>query len=71
MDMGQMTGWKQKGVQQGCILSLWLFNVYEEYNTWNAALDESQGGVKICVLNHWCWERLKAKGEGDWRGWSV
>ena len=38
-----------KGVQnwQGCILSLCLFNLYAEYITWNAGLDEAQAGIKI------------------------
>ena len=30
-----------KGVHQGCILSLCLFNIYAEYIMWNARLDES------------------------------
>ena len=38
------TDWFQigKGVQQGCILSLCLFNLYEEYIMRNAGLDEAQ-----------------------------
>ena len=36
-----------KGVQQGCILSLCLFNLYAEYIMWNAGLDEAQAGIKI------------------------
>ena len=36
-----------KGVYQGCILSLCLFNFYAEYLMWNAGLDESQAGIKI------------------------
>ena len=32
---------------QGCILSPWLFNMYEEYIMQNAGLDESQAGIKI------------------------
>ena len=36
-----------KGVCQGCILSLCLFNFYAEYIMWNAGLDESQAGIKI------------------------
>ena len=38
-----------KGVHQGCILSLCLFNLYVEYIMWNARLDESQAGIKIAV----------------------
>ena len=36
-----------KGVCQGCILSLCLFNLYVEYIMWNAWLDEAQAGIKI------------------------
>ena len=36
-----------KGVHQGCILSLCLFNLYAEYNMWNVRLDEAQAGIKI------------------------
>ena len=36
-----------KGVCQGCILSLCLFNLYAEYIMWNAGLDEAQAGIKI------------------------
>ena len=31
-----------KGVRQGCILSLCLFNLYAEYIMGNAGLDEAQ-----------------------------
>ena len=41
----------EKGVQQGCILSLWLFNFYAEYSMWNARLEESQVGIKIARRN--------------------
>ena len=40
-----------KGVYQGCILSLCLFNFYAEYIMWNAGLDESQAGIKIARRN--------------------
>ena len=33
-----------KGVRQGCILSLCLFNLYAEYIRLNAWLDEAQTG---------------------------
>ena len=47
------TDWIQtgKGVQQGCILSLCLFNLYAEYIMWNARLDEAQTGIKIARRN--------------------
>ena len=37
----------QKGVRQGCILSLCLFNLYADYIMRNAGLDEAQAGIKI------------------------
>ena len=40
-----------KGVCQGCIFSLCLFNLYVEYIMWNARLDESQSGIKIAGRN--------------------
>ena len=40
-----------KGVYQGCILSLCLFNLYAEYIMWNAGLDEAQAGIKISGRN--------------------
>ena len=36
-----------KGVHQGCILSLCLFNLYAEYIMRNAGLEEAQAGIKI------------------------
>ena len=47
-DMEQWTG---KGVCQGCIMSLCLFNLYVEYIMWNARLDEAQAGIKISRRN--------------------
>ena len=41
----------RKGVQQGCILSPCLFNLYVEYIIQNARLDESQAGIKIAGRN--------------------
>ena len=35
-----------KGVLQGYILSLCIFNLYTEYIMQNARLDESQAGIK-------------------------
>ena len=40
-----------KGVHQGCILSLCLFNLYVEYIMQNAGLDEAQAGIKIARRN--------------------
>ena len=36
-----------KGVRQGCILSLCLFNFYAEYIMQNAVLGGAQTGIKI------------------------
>ena len=36
-----------KGIQQGCILSSSLFNLYAEYIVQNAGLDESQAGIRL------------------------
>ena len=43
------TDWFQigKGVHQGCILSLCLFNLYAEYIMRKAGLEEAQAGIKI------------------------
>ena len=47
------TDWFQigKGVQQGCTLSPCLYNLYAEYITRNAGLDEEQAGIKIARRN--------------------
>ena len=47
------TDWFQigKGVHQCCILSPYLFNLYAEYITRNAGLDEVQVGIKIAGSN--------------------
>ena len=43
------TDWFQigKGVRQGCILSLCLFNLYAKYMMQNARLDEAQAGSRL------------------------
>ena len=40
-----------KGVHQGCILSLCLYNLYAEYIMRNARLDDAQTGMKISRRN--------------------
>ena len=40
-----------KGVHQGCILSLCLFNFYAEYIMRHAGLEETQAGIKIAGRN--------------------
>ena len=47
------TGWFKlgKGVHQSCIFSPCLFNLYAEYITRNAGLEEAQAGIKIAGRN--------------------
>ena len=47
------TDWFQigKGVRQGCILSLCLFNVYAQYFMRNTGLEEAQAEIKIARRN--------------------
>ena len=48
----QVCGLKiRKGGRQGCILSSCLFNLYAEYITQNARLDEAQAGIKTAGRN--------------------
>ena len=65
------TDWFQirKGVQWGCILSPYLFNLYAEYIMQNARLDESQVGIKTAgrIINNlrFIWYHPN---ERKWRG---
>ena len=47
------TDWFQirKGVNQGCILSPCLFNLYAEYIMRNTGLDVAQAGIKVAGRN--------------------
>ena len=47
------TNWVKigKGIQQGCILSACLFNLYAEHIIGNAMCGESQAGIKIVRRN--------------------
>ena len=40
-----------KGVHQGCMLSLCLFNIYAEYIMRNTGLDEALAGIRIAGRN--------------------
>ena len=52
-DRREITDWFQigKGVDQDCILSPCLFNLYAEHIMQNARLDEAQVGIKIARRN--------------------
>ena len=41
----------EKGVRQGCILSLCLFNLHAEYIMRNTGLEETEAGIKIARRN--------------------
>ena len=44
--------WFQIGKgEQGCILSLCLFDLHAEYIMWNPGLDEAHAGIKIVRRN--------------------
>ena len=52
LDMEQLNQFQLgKGVHQGFILSLCLFNLYAEYIMRNARLDEAQAEIKITRKN--------------------
>ena len=45
---GMTNGFKiGKAVRQGCIMSLFLFNLHVDYIIGNVGLDETQAGIKI------------------------
>ena len=46
---GLVQNWE--GVQQDCILSSCLFNIYAEHIMWNSGLNESQAGIMIARRN--------------------
>ena len=52
-ELNETADWFQirKGVRQGCILSLCLFNLYAEHIMRNAGLEEAQAGIKIAGRN--------------------
>ena len=47
------TNWFQigKGIHQGCMLSLCLYNLYAEYIIGCAGMDKAQAGIKIAYRN--------------------
>ena len=51
LDMEQLLFQMGKGVCQGSILSLCLFNFYAEYIMRKAGLDEAQAGITIAGRN--------------------
>ena len=51
LNMEQQAGPKLKGLRQGYILSLCLFNFYAEYIMRNAGLDEAQARIKVTRKN--------------------
>ena len=71
------TDWFQigKGVRQGCILSLCLFNLYAEYIMRNAGLDEyklkSTLPGEISITSYADDTTLMAESEGELKGLSM
>ena len=61
-------------MEQGCILSLWLFNLYAEYIMWNAGLDEAQVEIKFWEqYQQWeiCrWYHPNGRKYGERREWK-
>ena len=54
LDMEQQTGCKSEKeyMNEGCILSPCLFNLYAEYIMPNAGVDEAQTGIRIAERNN-------------------
>ena len=66
----------RKGIYQGCILSLCLFNLYAEYIMRNAGLDEAQAAIKIprkititsdMQMTRPLWQKVKNKRASLWK----
>ena len=64
-----------KGVCQGCIWPLCLFNLYAEYIMQNARLDEAQAGIKISRRNisnlRYAFDTTLMKGKKAKRNWRA
>ena len=76
LELDGTTNWFQirKGVCQGCILSPCWFNLYAEYITWNAGLDEAQARIKISgrSINNTqmtppLWQKVKRNSWWKWK----
>ena len=71
------TDWFQirKGVHQGCILSLCLFNLYAEYIVRNAGLDEAQAGIillgEISIIRYADDRTLMAESEEELKSFLM
>jgi len=68
-----------KGFREGCILSLYLFNLYSEYIMKNVGLDEVQAEIKIYGRNintsdmqmtPSLWEKAKKNWRASWWKWK-
>ena len=75
------TDWFQigKGVRQGCILSVCLFNLYAEYIMRNVGLDEAQAGIKMLgeisitsdmQMTPPSWQKAKKNQRASWWKWK-
>ena len=64
-----------KDIRQSCILSPCLLNLYAQYITWNARLDEAQAGIKIARRNISkmtppLWQKGKRNSKASWWKWK-